>query len=207
MPDIRYSPMLDAMTGRPDEDPLYYGGRWITMPGSNRLALASGDARIPDLNNQTAASHWYAPFFGLHEWWAFTHGVADLSEEWRMGFCITNPLAGFLGFSGYALFFGAPVVGSQYWALARYDNGFGTGLAATNHSTPGIALMRRTATTIQCWEGVDPNTWNLILEATDTTYYAGYGFIGASSDDPDPGWSGVGGGRRQKTRIIRYVSN
>lgn len=219
MADIRKTGVLDDCQ-RPDESPLSHGGDWAPAvrptygwngyaPGLQLFHNAIMNVGV--ITNSVNVSYWKsAVFHNPVEVWGRAGAGFDLSEGLRLYMNMLSPEGNVL-FSGYALEMGAPVVGSSYWTIFRYDpDGGQAGVVAVNSGFPGtdeLVLFRNIGGNLEDWRDLGTNGafWTFVCGGFDPTYDFGYIGLATLQDDNNPSWTEFGGGQIRRTQIYRIL--
>lgn len=200
------------------EDPLDEGGHWLRagtdiweLDMRKTVNTLAGDQSHPtSLSGHIAGSYWTAGrFYDDCEVWGIPVGgqLGAALETWRL-FIFETP---WTAPSGYLVYVGGGL--SKDTVIRRYDAGDFTNLVSSTAGYASALELRINGDDVECWAcdfghspGV-PSNWYLRCSVTDTTYRGPF-YVGMAIEDPSNGglaWKGIGGGKRKRQQIYRYV--
>lgn len=204
MPDIRTTSLLSDFGPNTNfEDPISEGGRWERMINASPPNVIKGGVMTNQDTDTLGYSYWTPESFDatpetpVEVWGKATGGGGGSAGwGWRIGVAQTPGPGG--GFRGYiALDFHAL---DDFTLLRKYSSEASfTNIASGGPIDANYYLFRYDGSLIELYSApsFDPNTWSLVLSATDSEYATDL-FLAWGEEDQGFGqicaWDEVGGG-------------
>lgn len=215
MPDIRQTGLLDDFQ-RADEIPLSWDGRWSPTDSGRwgPMVLKSGTATHKIQTGVANDDAWWTSgpsLSGDMEVWGY--GVGGGAPGVSLALGLFKDVGGSSGaeVDGYR-FRMEQTTGGVFYILYRFDNGTATQIAGGTGGSINLMLMRLKGNDVECWTDSTGTglSASLILSTADPTYRTGLRLTmgcNSNSNDQLTAWEGFGGGKKNRSQIVRWPSN